>query len=352
MIDIDFSLAINNRTGKYYLGLDIIKEVEARIDKIHYGQFSSISNNDFFRRVQGRFYHWETLSRLGRFKNTLPLRKSLNPVVHLDPLTILNWELKESDVVVCHDIGPITHPDYFSKNVDVLYRKVYEKISRTGCNMVFVSEATKEEFIRHYGTRFSSLKVAYIPIREGLLSHGDMNQVEESEKYFITVGAIGDRKNQAAVIHAFARSGLAAQGYRYYIVGGDEPGAQEVHKLVDVTEGVEMLGYVDDERLVNLYKRSAGFILMSKLEGFGMPVAEALYFGTPCLVTENSVLEEVGGKAVFTAPNDNINKISSTMIDMAGLSQRMKMSLYQESKMHLLKFSPKTVMKQWNSVLE
>lgn len=212
MIDIDFSLAIHNRTGKYYLGLDIIDALADRVDTVLYGRFKSQQTNDIARRILGRIYHWETQIHAFRpqFGRLIPKIRRPNIVLHLDPLTVLNHQMEKSDIVLCHDVGPITHPHCFTRNVSRLYDVAYKDIVKVGCHLVFISVSSQREFHRLYGSSFASSTVIYIPTREAVTSVTSRRPTNApmSGRYFLTVGSLGDRKNQFGSIKAFIQSGL------------------------------------------------------------------------------------------------------------------------------------------------
>jgi len=105
------------------------------------------------------------------------------------------------------------------------------------------------------------------------------------------------------LIEAFAASRLAQQGWQYVVVGGREPGADTAINLARQTPGVVLPGYTTDEQLRWLYRNASGFVLMSLLEGFGMPVIEAIEHDLPCLVSRSSILTEVGGDAMLAVPD-------------------------------------------------
>jgi hypothetical protein len=68
---------------------------------------------------------------------------------------------------------------------------------------------------------------------------------------------------------------------------------------------VEHLGYVSAEKLQELMRSAKCLVFPSLYEGFGMPVIEALRFGTPVACSNTTSLPEVGGDAAeYFDPND------------------------------------------------
>ncbi|WP_144153918.1 glycosyltransferase [Paraburkholderia sp. BCC1885] len=353
-IDVDFSLALNDRTGKLFLGRDIISSLGSRIAKVRYGRFQAYPHNDFMRRVVGRLTHTETVARVSGspLVTWLPAIRHPRATLHLDPLSVVRHRLEARDIVLCHDVGPITHPQYFAAGVGEMYRQAYDEIRRVKPHMVFVSKTSQREFHRLYGEGFASSEVIYIPTRLGI-TEGEGRPVEGLDAPFLlTVGSIGDRKNQAACIEAFAASGLAQRGWRYAIAGGREPGADTAIQLARQTPGVVMPGYTGDDELRWLYRHASGFVLMSLLEGFGMPVIEAIEHDLPCLVSRSSILTEVGGEAMLDADPLDRESIAAGMRKLAEMQDNERFRRISQARAHLLNFAREPIFASWRALVE
>src|SRR4029077_8262782 len=109
------------------------------------------------------------------------------------------------------------------------------------------------------------------------------------------------------------------------VVGGrgwrDEKLVRALQERAAVTR-VRWLGYVTESDLVALYSGAALFVLASTLEGFGLPVLEAMACGTPVLASDVPALREVGGDlAHFVSPGDDAafaSAIAHALLDRGG----------------------------------
>jgi glycosyltransferase involved in cell wall biosynthesis len=63
-------------------------------------------------------------------------------------------------------------------------------------------------------------------------------------------------------------------------------------------ETIIVLNSVDDAQLNLIYRNSAFVLFPSHYEGFGLPVAEALGHGKPCISSDAGALPEIGGDLV------------------------------------------------------
>jgi glycosyltransferase involved in cell wall biosynthesis len=353
-IDVDFSLALNDRTGKLFLGKDIISSLGNRVARVRYGRFHEFPHSDIMRRVAGRLTLKETVARVfrPRLSALLPVIRDPRPTLHLDPLSVVRHRLEARDIVLCHDVGPITHPQYFAPGVHEFYVLAYDQIQRIRPHMVFVSKTTQQEFHKLYGNDYASSSVIYNPTRLGI-KEGEGRAVDGvSSRFLLTVGSIGDRKNQARCIEAFGASGLADEGWRYVIVGQREPGAENAIELARQTPGVVMPGYTSDDELRWLYRNASGFVLMSLLEGFGMPVIEAIEYDLPCLVSGSSILTEIGGDAMVDADPLDTASIAAGMRSLAGMSDEERSRRMAQARAHLVNFAREPILASWRQLVE
>jgi glycosyltransferase involved in cell wall biosynthesis len=78
------------------------------------------------------------------------------------------------------------------------------------------------------------------------------------------------------------------------------------------------MGPCGDDELFRLMKSSKVFILPSLFEGWGISIAEALACGLPVICYDIPAVREVFGacKSVFLVPAKNINKLTSTILEV------------------------------------
>lgn len=128
-----------------------------------------------------------------------------------------------------------------------------------------------------------------------------------SGPFILVVGSLEPRKGHELLLRAVAHGGL--EDVRLVFAGPEVGRAEEIRSLaadLGVADQLVVLGPVDDSLLAGLFRDSTVFCLPSYGEGFGLPVLEAMSFGTPVVASDLPALREVAGNAaLFVAPGDS-----------------------------------------------
>jgi glycosyltransferase involved in cell wall biosynthesis len=342
-LDVDFSLAMHNRTGKYFIGKDLLECNLPMLGDVYYWALRRADPPEGLAakvicKIQGLIVRANAASGFAR---GVTRRRPPRPLLHLEPYTVLSAKLRPFDVVVCHDLGPITHPELFETRLYPAYRRIFAELARVGPHLIFDSIASQRAFEDLYpDAQPASKRVLYPAIRSDAMNGAQESVEGLTGRFLLTVGAIGDRKNQRRCIEAFARSGLAGQGVSYVICGSREPGYDAVAELARSVPGVIILPYVADRQLRWLYRNAAGFVLVSLLEGFGIPLAEAMSEGLVPMVTRDSVLD-----AVDTA---EIASVMGRLADMPDAERHQRLVALRKS---IERFSLEKFRNDWRGAL-
>ena len=353
-VDFEFTLALNNSTGKYFIGQDVIEACGDLIRHVWYWRMPAKSlPRRSVSRVLGRLALIEVNARVALHSSWFvpPLVRCPRPMVFTDPREVILYEIKPCDVVVCHDMGPLTHSHLYGRKVRSTYEIAFKKIKQAKPILIFVSKCSMNNFVSLYGDDYRSMSVIYPGIREGIFS-GNAEPFEvASQRYLLSVGSVGLRKNYLRTIEAFSRSKLVDEGFSYIICGGTEPGFDDVIEAAGSVPGVIIPGYVNDNQLRWLYRHASGFVLPSLLEGFGLPVAEAIYNGLVPLLTIGSAMHEVAGDSALLVDPLNSAEIAEGMLCLANMGQEERLSRLEALQKSCARFSRNSANSAWRSTL-
>ncbi len=346
----DFSLALINRTGAYYVCRDVVERLNHFFPAVRYWRFFEHSEpKGLTRKLLGRamLYELGRITRSGLF----PRPRNGLPTLFLDPLYVLRTRLEARDIVLCHDVGPLTHTELFDAGTTAMYQRAYDEIGRAKPGMVFVSKSSRAEFTALFGEDFRFLKVIPLYVRKALAGGGERAPEGVQKPFFLTVGALEVRKNHKRIIEAFVASGLREQGYSYVFCGPRGNSADEVQALAATTPGVHGFGYLSDAEVRWLYRNATGFVLPSLLEGFGLPPLEAARQGLVSIVSRDGAQKEAVGEGALLVDPKSVDEIAAAMrrlADMPGDERARRLTL---ARSHADALTQEVYLQRWSDLL-
>jgi glycosyltransferase involved in cell wall biosynthesis len=165
------------------------------------------------------------------------------------------------------------------------------------------------------------------------------------EEMVLFVGAIQKRKNVGRLVRAFAR---LPGSWRLVLAGAtDGYGAAEELRAVEDSprkQSIEVLGYLPDRELLDLYRRASIFAFPSLDEGFGLPVLEAMAHGVPVVTSRRGALAEVAGDAAALIDPEDTDELAGQLAALA-TNEELRADLSRRGRERASSFS-------WESALE
>lgn len=180
-------------------------------------------------------------------------------------------------VVTVHDLAVLRRPEWFNRWTATYSRLAVPRVVGAAARVIAVSEATKRDVVSLLGVPEERVRVIPNGVDDVFAADGPAAEGD----YVLAVGTLEPRKNLRRIAEACRGLELRVVGARGW--GGVEPPA-----------GATFLGEVDDEELARLYRGARCLVYASLLEGFGIPVAEALACGCPVVTSAGSPMAELG----------------------------------------------------------
>ncbi len=200
-------------------------------------------------------------------------------------------------------------------------KRVYKELSyrwtlRRADRITCVSTYTRDELVRHLHAAPEYLSVIHHGTSE--LPPADFALARSiGGRYWLTFGHQA-HKNVETCIRALAARTTA--GEKLVVVGQSQHIDQilrpEVRRL-GLDHAVVFAGRVSDATLRGLYEQALGLLFLSRYEGFGLPLLEAMGCDCPVIASNVCSLPEVAGDAALLfAPNDDAG-VSAAMTVLA-----------------------------------
>ncbi len=215
-------------------------------------------------------------------------------------------------VVTVHDMAVYRYPEYFTANGRRFLRAALDAARDRADLVLCPSEATRAD-CEVFGFDPGRLRVVPWGVDTEVADDAAVARVRRQyrlpETFLLFVGTAEPRKNLDMLVRALSR----ARNVPPLVIAG--PGGWG-----DVGLGPNdclQLGFVPQDDLGALYRAAAAFVYPSLLEGFGMPVLEAMAQGTPVVTTAGTATDELvvdGGG--MTANVDSASSILRAINDV------------------------------------
>jgi glycosyltransferase involved in cell wall biosynthesis len=218
-------------------------------------------------------------------------------------------------VQIVYDMIPAVHPGYFVPGMPEQFSRYMEKIFANCDGVLAISESTKRDIVAFQKKH----NIAKVPV--GVFRLGDdfvkqeavkPNAPVQKGKFILCVCTIESRKNHQLIFYAI-REAIARGSKVHPIVLVGKKGwlSGDLFYLLendpDIKDRIIMLNKCDDQQLSWLFQNCAFTIYPSFYEGWGLPIAESLFYGKYCLASNSSSMTEIAGDIIeYYSPNDPV----------------------------------------------
>ena len=194
-------------------------------------------------------------------------------------------------VLVVHDLFVLTNPEWYSRAYVWTHAPLLRAQIRSAAAVVAVSRPVADQL-----ARLRSGPIAVAPnapsdvFRPPVVGAPDGAALADrglgTSSYFLVVGSRDPRKNLGRLAEAYGRlTDDERRRFPLVVVGG----ASAIYRNQDLEWpiGTVDLGYVTDDELRQLYRGARSVVFVSKAEGFGLPLVEAVAAGAGSLLVSD-----------------------------------------------------------------
>lgn len=148
----------------------------------------------------------------------------------------------------------------------------------------------------------------------------EIHEIEDGGEYILFVSGERPEKNLARALLAYNEFyKISDSKCKLYITGIGKEKLYYIAKRLKLShtfldECVRSFDYVDSKELAYLYKNCRYLLFVSKGEGFGLPVLEAMQFGKTVLCSWQSSIPEVAGSIMYYVNAYDVDSILKGML--------------------------------------
>ena len=216
-------------------------------------------------------------------------------------------------VAVIYDLIPLSHPQFYDTRLVEVYREWFDWIARNADGFMAISATVRDQLRAELQRRLGSAQVGkrwfdYFHLGSEL----DLQSVEAAveprlqklfaikEPVFLMVSTIEPRKNHDYLLDAFDHAWANGSNARLCIAGriGWKCDAllARIRHHPELNRRLFMFNDLSDTSLEHAYAHASALVFPSFVEGFGLPLVEAMQRGLPAMGSDIPVFREIGGE--------------------------------------------------------
>ena len=221
-------------------------------------------------------------------------------------------------VTTIHDLIHLVHPEAHFGILAHGLRIAVALGARRSHRIIAVSQSTADDVTKHL--RIPPERIDVVP--NGVLPppttppppDADVRARWELGHRRVLLAASAKRPHKNLIRLLDALASLPAERRPLLVLPGYPTEHEAELRAHAATLGIEadvrFLGWLGSDELEGLYAVSAGFVMPSLYEGFGLPVLEAMARGVPTACSDRSSLPEVAGEAALLFDPEDVPAIA------------------------------------------
>ena len=288
-----FEKNYNRQTSGYSLTLLVPKKMIGKFGNEVKYLSSSKRLTKRFQFLFPKFDVWHSIHQLSRFKPFYSQTKH---------------------ILTFHDLNYLYERHGFSK-----WRKniqIQKKANRANL-LVCISEFAKQEVEKNLRLHGKECQVIYNSVKRL-----DEELAKKPEKvteptFFFAIGVIQAKKNFHVLLDLMKK-----YPDKHLYIAGKEKKRKKKNLYAEMIRerivnedimNITLLGPISDNEKIWMYKNCEAFLIPSLLEGFGLPVIEAMQFGKPVFSSSETSLREIGGNFAYFWDNFEADHMKSVI---------------------------------------
>ncbi len=256
-------------------------------------------------------------------------------------------------IIMIYDLFWMKTKEGFSLITRILSPLRAKYAAKRANRILAISNATKKDTVACLKVKRDKIKVSYLGLTSSFAKENKVSNFED-RYYLLWVGGFRVNKNIDRLCQAYKLSrekfGIETE---LWLCGSDGPLEEEIFGKYSNCKGLIFKGHIaDDSELLTIMAKAKAIIYPSLMEGFGLPVLEAMSVGTPVAVSNCTSLPEVAGEAGIYFDPYNVESIASGIARVEKMQKDEWVNLSQESIIQSQNFSYKKTAEQTLFVLK
>jgi glycosyltransferase involved in cell wall biosynthesis len=266
------------------------------------GRMTGVNDKITTANSEGNWHPLDGSSNLPQkpdYHRELNIRLLANrPDIRVDAAVFPNYFMPPGwpypSAVTIHDVSFVSHPHFYSLRMRAFYKARIRHTLKYARIILTVSEQSKRQITRWLGVKPDRILV-HPPSPPFTLSQ---SIPIHREPYLLYIGNLEPKKNIRRMLEAFALLRQQRPDVSLVLTGrlhGSPTWNREILQRMASIPGVTYAGYVPEQQMHDYLAYASALVLVSHVEGFGLPVMDALANDIPVLISRDAALGEVAG---------------------------------------------------------
>lgn len=272
--------------------------------------------------------------------------------------TVNNYRLSNSTtkLVRIHDLFPLTHPwaSPYARIVS-FKRSLAFNVKEPNCYFICNSVSTEKQFLKFFPMVKDRCYV--VPCGASIDIHNATPPDEIPAKFSLIIAALEPKKNLENFLLGWEKAiKKSADVIPLILVANEGWKNTRIKKILSEIKlkypnRIIHLKSVKNSNLTWLLKNCQYFIMPSIMEGFGIPVLNALQMKKPMIISDLEVFHEVAGNAALYFDPYSQDKISDAILEIND-NLKLQKKLSEAASVRRELYSDKSLKQQWKKVIE
>jgi len=280
--------------------------------------------------------------------------------VFIGSLAILPHRCPVPTIAMVHDLTPLTHPSHHTLKTRITFNPFIKGSLQNAGAVVVGSDATRSEVLRFFpwvAPKLHQISYGVDPFFSPASCQEEADSTRHSfadgRPYILHLGTLEPRKGLLILIEAWDElHEVLADPPSLILAGGRGWNTEPLIERINASphrDRIHRPGYVTRDQARALMRHTEAFVLASEVEGFGLPLAEAISCGAPCVASDIPSLRESGADAAVFVPVGNTEALARAIAE--SLESETALAMRKASMVRRSALSWDPIIDQWRELI-
>ena len=239
-------------------------------------------------------------------------------------------------IVTVHDLIHLRDAAQSSLAKQVYYRYLVAPCVRRSALTLTVSNHSQQIIVDHFDLSLDQVAVVGNGIDGRFCPSKSNRRLNSTSPYYLYVGNTKPHKNIPVLMRALTDSRLLR--HRLVLACQPEPSLVAMAQRHRITDRIDWRPRLDDDALIELYQNATATILPSLMEGFGLPILEAMACDCPIIGSDRGSIPEVMGDGGILFSATEPQQLATVMHSVA-TDPRLRRRLIEKGRLRAQHYS-------------